>query len=120
MFRRQAFKYLAAIIGMMACAAFLGGSSSSDDRSSVVALSAATTTTNLSYDCEGRVKLFICAQLGCDANKVVPTDSFIGDLGADDLDVVELVMALEEDFGMMVADANEVTTVQDAVDSVCD
>jgi len=57
-------------------------------------------------------------QLGVDAEKVTPTASFVDDLGADSLDVVELVMAFEEEFGVEIPDeaAEKIATVKDAID----
>jgi len=56
-------------------------------------------------------------QLGVDEAEVTPTASFIDDLGADSLDTVELVMALEEGFGIEIPDedAEKITTVKDAL-----
>ena len=58
--------------------------------------------------------------LGVDEAKVVPEASFIDDLGADSLDTVELVMALEEEFGCEIPDdaAEKIMTVKDAVDYI--
>ena len=65
-----------------------------------------------------RVKKVIVDQLGVKESDVVPEASFIEDLGADSLDTVELVMALEEEFGTEIPDedAEKITTVQKAVD----
>jgi len=54
---------------------------------------------------EQRVKEIICEQLGVSEDQVTPQASFIEDLGADSLDTVELVMALEEEFGHEIPDA---------------
>ena len=64
-----------------------------------------------------RVKSLVVDHLGVDEKEVVPTASFIDDLGADSLDIVELVMAFEEEFGVEIPDdaAERITTVQDAV-----
>ncbi|MBB5710866.1 acyl carrier protein [Sphingomonas sp. IC-56] len=64
-----------------------------------------------------RVKSLVVDHLGVDEKEVVPTASFIDDLGADSLDIVELVMAFEEEFGVEIPDdaAEKITTVQDAV-----
>ena len=69
---------------------------------------------------EERVKKIIAEQLGVDVSKVVPGANFIEDLGADSLDTVELVMALEEHFGTEIPDedAQKILTVQDAIDYV--
>ena len=66
---------------------------------------------------EERSKEIIVEQLGGNANEVTPTASFIDDLGADSLDTVELVMALEEEFDIEIPDedAEKITTVGDAV-----
>ena len=68
-------------------------------------------------DTAERVKKIVVEQLGVDAEKVVPTASFIEDLGADSLDTVELVMAFEEEFGCEIPDdaAEQIQTVGDAV-----
>ena len=69
---------------------------------------------------EERVKQIIVEQLGVDEGEVTPTASFVDDLGADSLDTVELVMALEEEFETEIPDedAEKITTVQLAVDYV--
>jgi acyl carrier protein len=66
---------------------------------------------------EDKVKQIIVEQLGVDESEVTPTASFIDDLGADSLDTVELVMALEEGFGMEIPDedAEKISTVKDAI-----
>ena len=67
-----------------------------------------------------RVKSIIVEQLGVDAEEVTPTASFTDDLGADSLDIVELVMAFEEEFGLEIPDeeAEKIGTVQDATDYI--
>jgi acyl carrier protein len=67
-----------------------------------------------------RVKSIIVEQLGVDAEEVTPTASFTDDLGADSLDIVELVMAFEEEFGLEIPDeeAEKIGTVQDAIDYI--
>ena len=69
---------------------------------------------------EDRVKEIICEQLGVSADEVTPQASFIEDLGADSLDLVELVMALEEEYGMKISDedAEKIRTVQDVLDYI--
>jgi len=59
----------------------------------------------------------IAQQLGVDADNVTPDASFMADLGADSLDTVELVMALEEEFDLEIpdSDAEKIQTVQDAL-----
>ena len=66
---------------------------------------------------EDKVKQIIVEELGVDESEVTPTASFIDDLGADSLDTVELVMALEEGFGMEIPDedAEKIATVKDAI-----
>ena len=66
---------------------------------------------------EQRVKEIICEQLGVGEEEVRPEASFIEDLGADSLDIVELVMALEEEYDMEISDeeAEKIRTVQDVV-----
>ena len=69
---------------------------------------------------EDKVKQIIVDQLGVDAADVTPASPFVDDLGADSLDRVELIMALEETFGMEIPDedAEKISTVQDAVDYI--
>ena len=64
-----------------------------------------------------RVKKIDVEHLGVDAEKVTEEASFIDDLGADSLDIVELVMAFEEEFGVEIPDdaAEKITTVKDAI-----
>ncbi|EDZ64474.1 acyl carrier protein [Methylophilaceae bacterium] len=71
-------------------------------------------------DIEQRVKKIVSEQLGTDAANVKNESSFIDDLGADSLDTVELVMALEEEFGTEIPDeqAEKITTVQQAIDYI--
>jgi acyl carrier protein len=66
---------------------------------------------------EDKVRQIIVEQLGVDESEVTPTASFIDDLGADSLDTVELVMALEEGFGIEIPDedAEKISTVKDAI-----
>lgn len=65
----------------------------------------------------GRVKSIIVEQLGVSAEEVTTQASFIEDLGADSLDIVELIMALEEEFDMEIPDedAEKIQTVDDVV-----
>ncbi len=69
---------------------------------------------------EERVKQIIVEQLGVEPSEVTPAASFVDDLGADSLDRVELIMALEETFGVEIPDdeAEKIATVQDAIDYI--
>jgi acyl carrier protein len=74
-----------------------------------------------------RVKGIVVEQLGVEDNEVVPSANFIDDLGADSLDLVELIMSLEEEFSdpakkieIPDEDAEKILTVQDAVDYIRD
>ena len=66
------------------------------------------------------VKKIVADQLGVEDEKIKPTANFANDLGADSLDTVELVMALEEAFDIEIPDeaAEKITTVQEAVDYI--
>jgi len=76
-------------------------------------------TTNMS-SIEERVKKIVVEQLGVKEDEVTPNASFVDDLGADSLDTVELVMALEEEFECEIPDedAEKITSVQMAIDYV--
>lgn len=69
---------------------------------------------------EARVKQIVCEQLGVGEDEVTPEASFIEDLGADSLDIVELVMALEEEYEMEISDedAEKIKTVQDVINYI--
>ncbi len=74
-----------------------------------------------------RVKKIVVEQLGVDEKDVVPTARFVDDLGADSLDLVELIMSLEEEFSNSAnkieipdEDAEKIVTVQNAVDYITD
>jgi acyl carrier protein len=69
---------------------------------------------------EQRVKQIIVEQLGVDESQVDNTASFVDDLGADSLDIVELVMAFEEAFDIDIPDedAEKIATVKDAIDYI--
>ncbi len=71
-------------------------------------------------DVEAKVKKIISEQLGVPEADVKPEASFVNDLGADSLDTVELVMALEEEFGVEIPDedAEKIATVQNAIDYI--
>lgn len=71
-------------------------------------------------DIEQRVKKIVAEQLGVSEGDVKNESSFVDDLGADSLDTVELVMALEEEFDCEIPDedAEKITTVQQAIDYV--
>ncbi len=71
----------------------------------------------MSQAVENRVKAIIVKQLGVKEDDVLPEKSFIDDLGADSLDIVELVMAMEDEFGFEIPDeeAENIRTVGDAV-----
>lgn len=72
-----------------------------------------------------RIKAIVVEQLGVDEKDVVPTASFVEDLGADSLDLVELIMSLEEEFSnpdrkveIPDEDAEKIATIQDAIDYI--
>ena len=72
-----------------------------------------------------RIKRIVVEQLGVEEKDVVPTASFVEDLGADSLDLVELIMSLEEEFSnpdrkveIPDEDAEKIVTIQDAIDYI--
>ena len=67
---------------------------------------------------EDKVKKIIAEKLGVDLDEVVPSASFVDDLGADSLDLVELIMSMEEEFDIDIPDedAEKILTVQDAIE----
>jgi len=71
-------------------------------------------------DVDAKVRKIISEQLGVPEADVKPEASFVNDLGADSLDTVELVMALEEEFGVEIPDeeAEKISTVQNAIDYI--
>jgi acyl carrier protein len=74
----------------------------------------------MEMDVEAKVKEIIVEQLNVDKDAVVPTAKFVDDLGADSLDTVELVMALEEAFSLDIPDddAEKIGTVGDAINYI--
>ncbi len=79
-----------------------------------------TTVAEKNKEIVEKVKQIIAEQLGVDENEITPGSSFVEDLGADSLDTVELVMALEEAFDVEIPDedAEKIRTVQDAIDYI--
>ena len=71
-------------------------------------------------DTADRVQKIVVEHLGVEADKVTQEASFIDDLGADSLDIVELVMLIEKDFDIEIPDedAEKIATVQDAIDYI--
>ncbi len=69
---------------------------------------------------EQKVKNIVMEQLGVSADEVKPEASFIEDLGADSLDLTELIMAMEEEFGVEIADedAQKILKVKDAINYI--
>lgn len=86
----------------------------------VVRRAAATSLFMASAELEAKVKGIIVSQLGVDADKVVPAATFVDDLGADSLDTVELIMAIEEEFDCEIPEeeAANISTVQEVIDYV--
>lgn len=74
----------------------------------------------MNADQEQKLKDIVVERLGVSADKVVPSARFAEDLKADSLDLVELIMKLEEDFGIDIPDdqAEKILTVQDAMDFI--
>jgi acyl carrier protein len=69
---------------------------------------------------EDKIKKIIAEKLGVEAAEVVPEASFVDDLGADSLDLVELIMSMEEEFDIDISDedAEKLVTVKDALDYI--
>jgi acyl carrier protein len=69
---------------------------------------------------EDKIKKIIAEKLGVEANEIVPEASFVDDLGADSLDLVELIMSMEEEFDIDISDddAEKLVTVKDALDYI--
>jgi len=69
---------------------------------------------------EERVKKIIAEKLSVDLKEVIPEASFVDDLGADSLDLVELIMSMEEEFETDISDedAEKIATVQDAINYI--
>jgi acyl carrier protein len=67
-----------------------------------------------------RLKKIVAEQLGVDESKIVPSARFTDDLNADSLDLVEMIMSLEEEFGIEIPDedAEKIVVVQDAIDYI--
>ena len=73
-----------------------------------------------SPEMEARLKKIVSEQLGVDESKIVPSARFTDDLNADSLDLVEMIMSLEEEFGVEIPDedAEKILTVGDALDYI--
>jgi len=73
-----------------------------------------------SMSVDEKVKEIIVDQLGVSADEVTPEAKFVDDLGADSLDLTELIMAMEEEFGVEIGDedAQKIVKVQDAIDFI--
>ncbi|HWP92137.1 MAG TPA: acyl carrier protein [Thermodesulfobacteriota bacterium] len=76
--------------------------------------------TQVDQEVVAKVKKMIATQLGKSENEVTPESSFIEDLGADSLDLVELIMSMEDEFGLEISDedAEGILTVQDAINYI--
>jgi len=103
----------------------VGASAFTPSRLAFVATNSRTTSSSALFmvtdmTLEARVKEIIVSQLGVDAAKVVPSATFIDDLGADSLDTVELIMAIEEQFDCEIPEdqAANISTVQEVIDFV--
>lgn len=69
---------------------------------------------------EDKMKLIVADKLSVDVSEVVPEAAFVDDLGADSLDLVELIMSMEEEFDIEISDddAEKLVTVKDAIDYI--
>lgn len=69
---------------------------------------------------EDKMKLIVAEKLSVDVSEVVPEAAFVDDLGADSLDLVELIMSMEEEFDIEISDddAENLVTVKDAIDYI--
>ena len=76
--------------------------------------------TQVDQEIVSAVKKMIASQLGRSEDEITPDSSFIEDLGADSLDLVELIMSMEDKFGLEIADedAESIVTVQDAINFI--
>jgi acyl carrier protein len=76
--------------------------------------------TQVDQEIVSEVKKMIASQLGKSEDEITPEASFIEDLGADSLDLVELIMSMEDKFGLEIADedAESIVTVQDAINFI--
>ncbi|HEX9665499.1 MAG TPA: acyl carrier protein [Thermodesulfobacteriota bacterium] len=76
--------------------------------------------TQVDQEIVSAVKKMIASQLGKSEDEITPESSFIEDLGADSLDLVELIMSMEDKFGLEIADedAESIVTVQDAINFI--
>ncbi len=76
----------------------------------------------MSQEIESKVIKIIAEKLGIEEDEIKPEASFVDDLGADSLDIVELVMELEEEYGIEIPDedAEKIKTVQDAINYIKD
>jgi acyl carrier protein len=108
-------KTLLALMAVTSAAAFAPQSPAFVGRSASTSLFMAT-----AEELTAKVKGIIVSQLGVDAEKVVPSATFVDDLGADSLDTVELIMAIEEEFDCEIPEeeAANISTVQEVIDYV--
>ena len=76
----------------------------------------------MSQEILAKVKEMVASQLGKSKDEITPESSFIEDLGADSLDLVELIMSMEDEFGLEISDedAESIITVQDAINFIAE